>query len=144
MALSYNEDGEVIRVPKILTIERATWRRGGGSVCLSDRLGPTRLLNDKGLMCCLGFDALACGIPREHILGQFDPESLLRGKYQPPQRDEDIPVEYINTRIVDFENAPAVVAAMSANDDSDISEEVREIRVRAALIQLGWDDVKFV
>jgi hypothetical protein len=140
MALSYNEDGEVIRVPKILTIERATWRRGGGYP--SDRLGPTRLLNDRGLMCCLGFDAVACGVPRERILGEVDPESLLRWRY--PQLDGGIPAEYINTRLDDFENTPAVVAAMSANDDSDISEEVREIRVRAALIQLGWDDVKFV
>lgn len=43
------------------TIDRATWRRGGG------RSNPGLLLDMEGRKCCLGFYAMACGADEEDI-----------------------------------------------------------------------------
>ncbi len=130
---------------KILTIERAKWRRGGNSHDMVVKFGGTRLLNDAGFMCCLGFDALACGLTRDQIAGKIFPSSLAsRGLV-------DSESDYGRTRVKRNDNYPdlwdeteIVQRAMGHNDDPVLAEEDREALVRADLIELGWDDVVFV
>lgn len=140
---------------KVLVINRAKWRNGGDSNDLQDtydadkcdKFGETFLLNDDGFMCCLGFDAVACGIPKNDILNTSDPISLIGNS-------EDL-VDSTLKRYARFrikssgggtwcDNSAAVKAALSANDDSTLTPTTREKRVRAALLKLGWDEVKFV
>lgn len=49
--------------PRVLVIDRAKWRVGGGSQKLKYLCGRVALRNEEGFLCCLGFDALACGVP---------------------------------------------------------------------------------
>jgi hypothetical protein len=117
--------------PKILTIERAKWRRGGD--VNNKKYGMTMLLNSRGYMCCLGFDAIACGIAKDR---------LRRRDY--PHQIRNAPAEYVATRTDGNWHSDAVSEAIEANDDPDISDREREKRVRAALKRLGWEDVRFV
>lgn len=110
---------------KVLTIERAKWRRGGPCGIGS---GPTALLNDSGFMCCLGFDALACGLSEAQIRGFQFP-------FEVPTDRQD----YRRSR-----TSSAINEALAANDDDGISEVVREVRVREALLTFGYHDVVFV
>ena len=63
-----------------LTIDRSKWRFGGvfWSADHIKKIGITRLLNDQGNMCCLGFLSLACGYKEEDISGYIDPEAIVR------------------------------------------------------------------
>ena len=125
-----------------LVIDRSKWRRGGRA--LNGRFGMTALLNaDTGLMCCLGFDALACGVPRERLIGCSVPSAL---------RVSALPPDYINTRLRkaddvddDFINSTLVEQAMRVNDgESFHSDAERECELIPILKQLGWDEVVFV
>lgn len=135
---------------KVLTINRSEWRRGGSfSTGAVKGQGITRLLNDQGFKCCLGFDALACGVTKGEIFNAMDPESLTPAL---------LPEDYIRTRLkaksysnlapvpgmAYYENSEAVKAAINANDDDTIDEAERERLVKNALLRLGWDDVVFV
>jgi len=129
-------------MPKILTIKRSKWRRGGGGITINDNKGSTRLLNDKGLMCCLGFDAIGCGFTPADILGKVDPEELAHYAIA-------FPAGYLETRVESdksghLTNSKPVFDAISANDDRKLSDGQRELKVRAALMELGWDYVVFV
>lgn len=124
---------------KVLVIERSKWRRGGPD----GGDGVTRLLNDRGLMCCLGFDALACGVPKAVILNMIDPESLVGNRL--------VPEGYFKGRVVEAEegdreevNSQAINDAISVNDDPGLSDGDREDRLAPILTELGWDDVVFI
>jgi hypothetical protein len=130
---------------KTLTIDRATWRRGGAPEfgnTTAVGYGSTSLLNEHGYKCCLGFDALACGLTEKDILGVQVPEGLFR---------HILPAEYRATRLrkPDVANwstdpVPAVQDAINANDATDVTDAVREASVTRALLALGWDEVAFV
>jgi hypothetical protein len=127
---------------KVLTIERSKGRRGGvDSAEQLERLGETYLLNDKGLMCCLGFDALACGFTTTQIMNQPNPASLCE-TYR-----ESAPEGYEKMRLSDDVmrwHTEVVSEAIRANDAYGTPDSVREQEVRAALLKLGWNDVIFV
>jgi hypothetical protein len=128
---------------KVLTIDRATWRRGGDK---EDKFkGRTMLLNEQGFMCCLGFDALACGVTKADILDQGDPSDICYWNDDGDLVPDRIPEGYRN-RVEDSSsrNPNPVHDAIKANDDENLDEPTREARVREALIKLGWDDVVFV
>lgn len=121
---------------KVLTIERSKWRRGGSDH--DGTQGPTALLNEKGLMCCLGFDALACGLLPGAIVGRVSPAEVT-------EFADTLPSEYVNQRVNSFGlNTLWVRAAMGHNDDSSLSSVGREAFIREDLKALGWDDVLFV
>lgn len=65
---------------RVLTIDRSKWRVGGSGRELCSLKGYTKLLNEKGMMCCLGFDSLACGFTANEIGGRFYPSGLARDK----------------------------------------------------------------
>lgn len=126
---------------QVLTIRRSRWRRGGESKRLVDAYGETQLLNDRGLMCCLGFDARACRVPACVLQRRADPSSLVDSGAVPKNG------RYARTRTTGgfyTSNVQAVTAALQANDRKVLSARVREARVRRALKTLGWDDVRFV
>jgi hypothetical protein len=124
--------------PRVLTIDRSKWRRG--------RLGTgsPKLLNEAGFMCCLGFEALACGLTPEQIINANYPFSLL--EYGHIDATSDYAKSHIEVDSETFyhSNTPAAARAAIANDNPNIDEEERERRVRAALIELGLDDVVFI
>lgn len=121
---------------KVLTIVRSKWIRGGDP--------STALLTSDGKMCCLGFDALACGFTEDQICYKPTPAQMVR--FLP--EGFELPDHYRN-RIVGYDlgtvcNAFWVEDAIHYNDDSDLDDAEREELVRGALIKLGWDDVVFV
>ena len=137
---------------RVLTIDRSKWRRGGDGLGVVESLGFTYLRNSKGLMCCLGFDALACGLSPETIDAQPDPVSLYS------ERLLDSHEDYRDTRVVvklerDEEDdycrevarlSDAAERAVNHNDDPALADAVRERLIREDLIALGWDDVVFI
>lgn len=137
---------------KVLTIDRARWRRGGDDSHLVAVSGITALLNDKGLMCCLGFDALACGLSSSRINSLADPcalfdEGELEGFEDYKEQRIQVTRRYDGEDDYHYDTAELTAAASSAithNDDPKLSESEREQLIRADLIALGWDDVVFV
>jgi hypothetical protein len=125
---------------RVLTIDRSKWRRGGGSE-INHPDGPTRLLNERGKMCCLGFDALACGLPPEAIQDKGEPGEIDDALRNFP--------EYVKSaRFHDDDEGPyqtwRIDDAIRDNDDATLTEARREELVRKDLLALGWDDVVFV
>jgi hypothetical protein len=132
----------------ILTIQRSKWRRGGQKEKLCEAFGYTRLLNDQGNMCCLGFDALANGFTPEEILNKTDPESFTF--------DERIliPAEYKSTHLkrlgdetsvfCQFKNTKTVNEAIRINDEPELTDDEREEALHLVFRQLGYDGVVFV
>lgn len=57
-----------------LIIDRSKWRTGRDII--NETGNSTLLLNHEGFMCCLGFDALRCGIEPEDIKGIGEPDAL--------------------------------------------------------------------
>lgn len=135
---------------KILTIERAKWRRGGDTDDLCERFGDTQLRAPNGMMCCLGFDAIACGLSPDSLIGVADPKDIGRDTLWSH-------LDYVQTRLIerrseDEDEHPstwwtlqdAVGEAIRHNDAKDITDDERETLIRADLMALGWDDVVFV
>jgi hypothetical protein len=135
----------------VLTIERSKWRRGGDSDELVSKYGLTYLLNDEGFMCCLGFDAVACGFSAADITYKPDPAEFSEfdlGKFleyaasrvvSTRQHDDEDDHDYTVTCLTEAANN-----AVMHNDDPKIDEQTRERLIRADLIALGWDDVVFI
>lgn len=112
---------------KVLVIDRKQWGRG--------TMGGVLLDSETGLMCCLGFDALACGIPKSVITGMPSPC--------------DIPDNYTEkqakTRLGSYEcNSDLVATLIRINDAIGITEARREGQLKPLLKQLGYDVVRFV
>ena len=123
---------------KILTIQRSRWRRGGPVRNLE--LGPTTLRNaQNGLMCCLGFDALACGYTEAQIQGLGDPSEVAARHVCLPGYENRAHIGFF-----DIENSPIVEEAIDINDNPHLSDDKREAKLIPVLKQLGWDDVVFV
>lgn len=61
-----------------VVIDRSIWRTGGNAVNFANRTGngPTRLQNEEGYRCCLGFVCLAAGFSEEDIINQARPIDL--------------------------------------------------------------------
>lgn len=127
---------------RVLTIDRSRWRRGGDESGLGQ--GDTALLNDLGFMCCLGFDALACGVPDAVIHGEADPDYIVAVERFPDYATSSRFVIERNYDDTTYTNSLSVLAAIEHNDDPTLSESERERIIRDDLIALGWDDVVFI
>lgn len=108
---------------KVLVIDRQLWERGTGD---------GRLRRQSGRMCCLGFDAIACGVDPVDIINVGEPF------------DVDLPYtrDYRQSRA--RANADAVREAIRINDDRTMPNDIREELLVPVLKQLGWDDVQFI
>lgn len=101
-----------------LTISRAKWRRGGRGNTGGFGLGPTKLLNHEGFMCCLGFFTLACGAAPEDILSK------------------GIPI-YTNLVIPQLITTPLLQELLNANDSTTLTEAAREESIAKQMLQLA-------
>jgi hypothetical protein len=117
---------------RVLTVDRGKWLCGS---LRESVFGISRLRNDAGMMCCLGFDAIACGVPADRIRGAFRPGDL---------ETKGLPESYVASRVNTKGQRHPVELAIAANDARAISQQERERRVRKHLMKLGWDDVRFV
>lgn len=114
---------------KVLVIDRRKWARGkvGG-----------RLLDWGGKMCCLGFDARACGIPKKVILDMETPGDI----------SSYYSCEDAKTRVTfnDYYvgNSAVVEDAIHFNDNEELTDSQREEYLTPVLKKLGYDEIKFV
>jgi hypothetical protein len=113
-----------------LIIDRSKWRTGGSN--FNYRFGGTELLNDKGMMCCLGFYCLQIGnkskqeifeIALPETLGDYTGiEPLVKGSGYNSEFTED---------------------AVSINDAESLLNEFREIQIHQHFKIINID-VKFI
>lgn len=124
---------------RVLTIVRSRWGRGIGF--------DSYLLNPyTKQMCCLGFDAIACGLTEDEIASRTSPGDFAAYlNYEPPT---DVQRNYFANRLNgpggSSANNKIVGKAMTINDNPDITDTEREALLIPLLKQLGWDDVVFV
>ncbi len=116
---------------KVLTIYRDEWIRDDARSFL--------LREIDGKMCCLGFDALACGVTRDAIAGVREPLQL---------SPRDVHSEYWKTRcdpdLSSLRHDGLIRRIMRINDNRYIDDATREASLIPLLKQLGWDDVVFL
>ena len=108
--------------PLEVVIDRAKWHRGKG--------GPgSKLITFDGKMCCLGFDALACGLKHDDINLRCDPAGT--GFGIPGLVDiTDAPLWSAEDR-KQFMDSEVCREMMEINDSESTTDEERE----AALIE---------
>jgi hypothetical protein len=130
---------------KVLVIDRQRWLRGRDMQDPEEWGGPM-LLNHLGKQCCLGFDAVACGIDPAQVEGTYYPARLTSKLWH---KGIPLPEGWMETRVLElepgyFRDTKAVKEAIDANDGFFSKEADREPAVRKALLKLGWDEVEFV
>lgn len=114
---------KTLKQPKTLTIDCERWARGGKG-------GDSRLLNRRGKMCCLGFDALACGADRKMIRNICNPEQLALTQIHLSRlvriREQFMPR---NTKICE--------KMIFVNDDDSTTDTDRMTKLRALFAKIG-------
>lgn len=94
----------------VCTVKRATWARGGKG-------GESRLLNNQGNFCCLGFLGKICGIPEPKLLGASMPYSTFLS-FEEKEKYPAVPYQYV------WDNFASI------NDDKSLTDEVREQQLK--------------
>lgn len=111
------------------TVNRKMWARGG-------RAGYPALRNDAGKQCCLGFVGRQCGIPISHLKNEPLPCNVenhtQRAKW---------PKWFINQR--NGNNTKDCILAAATNDKKDITDKVREAKLKKLFAKHG-DRIVFV
>ena len=120
---------------KVLTIDRSNWYRGKGPI-------GSRLLTNGGKMCCLGFDAITCGLNPEEIRGKPVPKDLNSRWIGDPGLPQSHP--YIQSRVLSSFGDNIVGRLVITNDNALLSESEREDKITTLFKQLGYDEVVFV
>lgn len=117
------------KLTKVVKINRAKWRTGGHNEGQSGE-GETRLLNQEGYMCCLGFASHQIGkMAKETLEGAIMPSSL--GRVISPLVKRSESGKCINTR---FSNECAHL-----NDSNSITRKQREYRLKRKFNAQGID-----
>jgi len=106
-------------------VDRRTWYRGHGSDTSS-------LLREDGTRCCIGFVAQQCGIPDSAILNRSD---IVEMNYKDDPNCTLFPSWMRDTRNM-------IGPAYNANDNDQISDAVRETRLKAIFAEQG-DEIEF-
>lgn len=109
-------------------VDRKNWYRGQSAV-------NSKLLNDEGKMCCLGFYAMACGLRKQDIKNKRTlPEVINLGKnWQTKLVD---PADTVNN-VVMQQSSFLCRELMSVNDFSFLPEEEREKRLMKKFQSIG-------
>jgi hypothetical protein len=102
------------------TVDRRTWYRGHS-------VG-SRLLRDDGGKCCIGFVGQQCGISNAEL---FDMQVAY-----------GVPSKLWPTWMTD-ESSADIWHAYHTNDDENITDEVREVRLQTIFARHG-DEIEFV
>lgn len=87
--------------------------------------------DDTGKMCCLGFVGLQCGVPAKNLLSLGTPEEL------DPKDAQKFPAPFITLRVDEwgntiqtYEDGPLINDATGINDDDEISDKMREYKLK--------------
>lgn len=109
---------------RLLVIDRQKWLRGNALT--------STLLNDNGCMCCLGFEAKACGVPESVMRNVPTPAGLLNelkftGEIDKIKHLVDN-IAYYST-IAAGEESYFSIQAMAINDNDYINDTTREQRL---------------
>lgn len=116
-----------------LTINRKRWARGGKN-------GEAALLNRESNMCCLGFACRAIGFSKNDIKDEFSPKGLANISLSACERLDKLVVSGPDGNV--WRNSEDTAKAIIINDSGDISDKMREYRLKPILRRLGFD-VKF-
>ena len=108
-------------------IKRSNWLRGKGSF-------RSRLLNDYGEMCCLGFLGKACGMSKRTLYGQTCPIMVDEFGVRYPEK-------IINAKTKS--NTKACKRLMVTNDSERIKDSDREKSLKRQFKRIGIT-VKFI
>lgn len=115
-------------------IQRSIWLRGTNSA----NSFLVRYSDEK--MCCLGFLGLVCGIPKERLIGRCSPsdtKSWYSDKWPKGTLVPNGPSHLVSQS--GLSNSQIIRTAMEHNDDSSITDEVREGLIKEDLAKLGVD-----
>lgn len=104
---------KVYKDVKSFEIDRSKWYRGRGSM-------GSYLLNGYGQMCCLGFYALACGLPEEEIRIVEEPSSVIEDQ---SDWESFLINEYEFGGVI---NSMDCNRLMEVNDDEHMDDKERE------------------
>lgn len=116
--------------PKKFVIDRARWRSGCEGPTKTGE-GRTKLLNNYGCMCCLGFISQQCGIPNEELDG-----------YELPS---ETGIEFFLTYNAGYAILDRVLAkqAININDDEFMPREAKEKRLKNLFAGAGYE-IEFI
>jgi hypothetical protein len=118
---------------KKLVIDRSKWRTGGGGYNFT--YGETKLLNDMGYMCCLGFYCVQIGNKTKNEIYGITCPSHLDSFEGVEELVKD--GNHLNDTNSDFSESAIYI------NDSDISNEERERQLKE-LFKKNGVDLKFV
>lgn len=115
---------------KEFKIKRSNWVRG-------DKGGKSRLLNDQGNMCCLGFFSVACGLSKSDIDDVGEPNEITPS----PENTDKLPGWLVKLECdynedendagyIYFVDEPDTEKLININDDSELSENTREFKIK--------------
>jgi hypothetical protein len=115
-----------------LIIDRSKWRTGGDNIP-NTGIGKTRLLNEEGYMCCLGFACEQSGVPKDVLLNVASPSCL-------SEESEEFIHEYdealLNSKLLSqegkgfFINSDLSDDAMNINDSMSFTRDEREREIQ--------------
>lgn len=123
---------KTLKIPPVVVIDATKWRCGGSSYdnrpnCVLGS-GRTRLLNEDGYQCCLGFIAEQSGVPKSNLM-QTDPESLSWNANikidKLVSRDKNV-----SNKLYQMRNTKLANEAISINDNTTITISTKTARLR--------------
>lgn len=102
-----------------LVIDRSKWRNGSQD---EEKYGETMLLGQDGMKCCLGFEAMRCGLTERQIRGKQSPSDVA------PSNRKKIP--HLVDEYSFYNQSCFSINAIEINDEADISKKDREARLK--------------
>lgn len=119
---------------KRLTIDRSRWLRGP---LLGSKNDYSCLLRRGDMrMCCLGFLAVDCGIPKEDLLEVASPAATSKAHRRLWPEGTLVPNSF-----GELENSLLMEKLMAANDDAGTDEAFREKRIQELFSLIGYEVV---
>ena len=115
--------------PRKLVIEESKWYRGKSS-----RHSRLRRKQD-GLMCCLGFDALACGLEKDQITSVNFPSKL---------RVLPEAMRWLTSHDSDDPDYPLERRIGAINDDAEMTDQTRKEQLTRLFLEGGNIELVFV
>ena len=112
---------------KTLKIDRAKWRNG------TNGKGNSRLLNEDGFMCCLGFACKADGLDDSNIFNKWYPDCL---DYTPLLNPENVLFTPGNFEEGNLNLRPQLI---TTNDSINLENSERETRLKELFKKLDID-----
>lgn len=88
----------------------------------------TRLLNSRGLQCCLGFECEQCGVPRSAIWGRPTPCGIA-------DKSDLAKVPHLLGR---GGNSAFACEAIDINDSAFLSHKAKKAKLKALWAEQGW------